>query len=114
MDAEKLDRRITIQVEGTPTRQPNGERVATWNNLTTVWAQKIEANGQERFNADQFLGKTARSFRFRWSETTKQVTTKHRIMFDGVLHDIVAMREIGFRDGIEVDCVARSESPLDA
>lgn len=111
MDAGKLDRRVRLE-QYTTTQAPNGEPTKAWTTLATVWAEKIEANGQERFSSQQFIGKVARSFRFRWSNATSQVTVKSRLVFDGVTHEIIAMREIGFRDGIEVDCVARSEDPL--
>lgn len=112
MRAGRLDRRITIQEQSTSFDDTGGQ-VMTWTDVATVWAEKVENNGQERFLSEQFIGKTARSFRIRWSETVKVVTTKHRVMFDGVDHDIVAVAELGRREGIRLDCTARSETQMD-
>lgn len=113
MRAGKLDRRISIQEKVVTQDTGTGEEIVSWNEIASVWAQKVENVGQERFSSDQFVGKTARTFRFRWSNATKAVTVTHRIVFDGVEHDIQNMREIGRREGIEVDCTARSETQLD-
>lgn len=111
MKAGSLDRRITIQRK--VVAQNNfGEEVTTWQDVATVWAEKIDNTGQERFQSSQFIGKTSRSFRFRWSNAVKEVTTEHQIVFDGVDHDIVAVHEINRREGIFVDCTARSELPM--
>lgn len=108
-----MDRRIAIQAN-TPTRNDYGEEIEGWSTIATVWAEKIENRGQERFQSAQFIGKEAVSFRFRWSETVKAVTAKHRVVFDGRIFEIVGgPRELGRREGIEVDCTVRSETPVD-
>lgn len=109
--AGRLDRRIDIQ-ERVVSQDDFGSEVISWSTIATVSAEKIENNGQERFQTAQFVGKTSRSFRFRWSNAVKVVTVLHRIVFDGVAHDIVAVREIGRREGIMVDCTARSEEAI--
>lgn len=111
MLAGKLDRRITIRRLGSG-QSSSGEPNGTWSDLATVWAQKIEARGDERFSTAQPVGSISRSFRFRWSTTVKDVNDKDKIVFDGVEHDIVAVREIGRREGIEVDCTARGENAV--
>lgn len=108
-----LDRRIAIQRQSV-TQAADGEEVVTWQDVATVWARKIENRGSERFTAQQFVGHAVRTFRFRWSTTVSEITDKHRIVFDGRNFNITDVREIGRREGIEVDCWALGEDPLSA
>lgn len=111
MRAGALDRRITIR-RLSPTQSGSGEEADSFLPLATVWAEKRENSGSERFANQQTVGKAFVTFRFRWSQTVKEVSVKHQIEFDGRNFDIVAVREIGRREGIEVDCLVRSEEPL--
>ena len=111
MRAGRLDRRITIQTK-VVTQDDFGGEVVSWATLAEVYAEKIENRGAERFAAQQVVGAAIMTFRFRWSEVVKAVTVTHRITFDGREFDITAVREIGRREGIEVDCAARSEDPV--
>jgi SPP1 family predicted phage head-tail adaptor len=113
MRAGPLDRRITIQGK-VVTHNEYGEEIVTWSTVATVWAQKIENRGQERFAAQQFVGKSAKTFKIRWSTAVAAVTTEHRVTFDGRQHDIQDVRELGRREGIEIDVTVRSEDPVDA
>lgn len=112
MRAGNLDRRITIQSKSV-TQSDSGEEAATWSDFATVWAEKIENRGNERFVAHQFLGHPVKTFRFRWSRSVAQeLTDKHRIIFDDRAFDITDIREIGRRVGIEIDCYAKGEETL--
>ena len=106
-----LDRRIQL-MEKVVTQDDFGEEIVSWNTIATVYAEKIENTGQERFSVAQFVGKRVCSFEFRWSSAVKGVTTLHKIIFDEVEFDIVAVQEIGRREGIRCDCTARSEEPI--
>lgn len=110
MEAGKLDRRITLQ-RLTTVRTKSGDETETWAEVATVWAQKIEARGDERFSAATLVGKINRSFRILYSPEVSDVDTTWRVMFDDDVHQIIAYREIGYREGIELDCVVRSEEP---
>lgn len=111
MDAGKLDRRVALQ-RATESKSDRGGVTQTWATFATVWAQKIEARGDERFSDPSLVGKITRSFRIRWSSEVKDLTSKDRVMFEGVPHDIIAQREIGGRDLIELDCFARAEETV--
>lgn len=113
MRAGRLDRRITIQGKST-TQSDSGEEVVSWVDVATVWAEKVENRGSERFATRQFVGHAVTTFRFRWSSTVAVVTTEHRISYDGREFDITDVREIGRREGLEVDCYVPSEEPLSA
>jgi SPP1 family predicted phage head-tail adaptor len=111
MRAGNLDRRITIQRK-VVAQNDLGEEITTYADVATVWARKLENRGSERFTAQQVVGEAVRTFQFRWSNTVKEITDKHRIVFDGRNFDITDVREIGRREGIEVDCYARAEEPV--
>lgn len=111
MRAGRLDRRITIKRKSI-TQNDFGEEITTWVTVATVWAQKIEARGAERFSAQQFIGHAVTTFRIRWSTTVSEITAEHQISFDGRDFDVTDIREIGRREGIEIDAYASSELPL--
>lgn len=115
MRAGPLDRRITVQTRNVSQDPATGEEIEAWADLVTVWAEKIENVGQERFQSSQFIGKTARTFKVRWSNTMKAITVKHRVLFEGVPHEIEAVREgPGRHESIMIDCTERSENPVGA
>lgn len=111
MRAGRLDRRITIQRK-TVTQSDSGEEIVTWVDVATVWAEKVNLRGSERFAAQEILGHTLQMFRIRWSIAVKELTTKHRILFDGRYYDITDVRESKRREEIEFDCYAPSEQPV--
>lgn len=108
-----IDRRLKIQRK-VITQNGFGDEIVAWETVATVWAQKVEARGDERFAAQQFLGHAVKTFRIRWSDTVKEITSEHRLVLDGRAHDITDVREVGRREGLEIDCTVRSEEPVDA
>jgi SPP1 family predicted phage head-tail adaptor len=111
MRFENLDRRITIQGQSL-SHSDSGEEVVTWEDVATVWAEKRENAGAERFAARQNVGYAVKTFAFRWSNAVKGVTVEDRILFDGRYFNITDVREIGRRVGIEVDAYAAGEIPI--
>lgn len=113
MLAGRLDRRITIQRRSV-TQSGSGAEVVTWQNVATVWAERVTGPGNERYVSAQFVGKSITTFRLRWSDTVKETTTKHRVQFDGRDFDILDVQEINRREGLTLYCEARSENPVAA
>jgi len=111
MKAGELDRRIMIE-EKTVTNSDSGEEIITWLPLVTVWARKIEAKGAERFSGQELFGAAVKTFQIRWSLYASTITTKHRLLFDGRTYDITDVREIGRREGLEIDCFTKSEEMI--
>lgn len=111
MRAGQLDRRITIQGK-TVSQSDSGQEVATWSTLASVWAQRVENRGDERFSARQITGHAIRTFKFRWSLAVSVITVEHQVVCDGIVYDITDVREIGRHEGIEVDCFAPSEQAV--
>lgn len=111
MRAGRLDRRVTI-LQQSVSQSDSGEEQVTWSTLAEVWAEKIENSGSERFSAQQYVGHSVRTFRFRYSSALAAVTTKHRLQYESVNYDITDVRELGRHHGIEVDAYAPSETAV--
>jgi SPP1 family predicted phage head-tail adaptor len=111
MRSGDLDRRITIEGQQVTTSD-SGQEIVTWVFVTTVWAELLPIRGGERYAAQQLVGQAITTFSFRWTNTTKTVTTKHRVVYDGREFNIVDVREPKRREEIQIDCVVPSEEPI--
>lgn len=111
MRAGLLDRRVTLQ-KALIAQNDTGEEIKTWVDVATVWAEEKPTRGGERFTNPQLIGKAPTTFRIRWSSTVRVLTDLHRAKFDGRYWDIVDVREINRREGIEFDAFARGEIPV--
>jgi SPP1 family predicted phage head-tail adaptor len=108
MRAGNLDRSIIIQAK-TPTQNEFGEPVDVWAKIhtaDTIPAAVRPLRGSESFTARQVVGKAVVTFRIRYRA---DVTTLNRIVYNGRDHDIHDVREVGRREGLEIDASARSE-----
>jgi SPP1 family predicted phage head-tail adaptor len=111
MKAGRLDRRITIQKQSV-SQSDSGQEVIAWVDLAIVWAELLPVRGGERYAAQQLVGKAITTFSFRWSTTVREITVKHRVVYDGREFDIVDVREPKRREEIQIDCVVPSEEPV--
>jgi SPP1 family predicted phage head-tail adaptor len=111
MKAGELDRRISIE-DRFVTNSDSGEEIITWLPLITVWAKKVEAKGSERFAGQELFGAAVKTFHIRWSLLSSTITTKHKLIHDGRTYDITDVREIGRREGLEIDAYTKSEEPI--
>ncbi|OAN53892.1 hypothetical protein A6A04_13450 [Paramagnetospirillum marisnigri] len=98
MDAGRLDRRVTIQALTTSSDALGGV-TETWADLATVWAQFLPGAGKEAYSAAAVHAEAQARFRIRWRS---DVTTVHRVIYDGKAWDILAVDEIGRREGLEL------------
>jgi SPP1 family predicted phage head-tail adaptor len=105
MDAGKLDRRITIQ--GVSLADDGyGGQVETWSTVATPWAQFLPGGGNEKFASAQVYAETQARFRIRWRAG---ITPTNRVVFDGKTWDVLAVDEIGRREGLELRVKARAD-----
>ena len=81
----------------------------TWADLATVWAEMMPLSDGERVKAAEVSAEITTRFRILWSSTVSTVNPKDRLTFDGKTWDIWGVKEIGFRDGIEITAAARSD-----
>lgn len=119
MKAGELDRRITIRrlgavrdADGEPVKDALGHPVLEWEDMTTVAASKTDIRDAERI-ASQQVGSTVTSrFQIRWSERVDDLTPRDRLRYPadgGVEHNIIAVKEIGRREGLEITAAARTD-----
>lgn len=110
MRAGDLDRRVIIQRAATTTDDYN-EPVQEWQTLVSVRAAKLEISDGERFRAGEVYSDKAVRFKVRWQKALERLDTSDRVIFEDRVYDIVAVKEIGRRDGIEITATARAEAP---
>lgn len=108
INAGSLDRRITIQRATYATSSLNTP-IATWADLTTVWANITFRNAGEGEAGQQVRATLQTRFTIRYSSKVADVNPKDRLTFDGRTYDIKAVYELGRRQGMEIHAVARSD-----
>ncbi len=108
MRAGPLNRRITLQRFGS-TRDEFNEPVKTWSLLAEVSASYEPLSDGERFRAGETAAGASARFRIRWSQTVADVSPKHRLIFEGVTHEIVHVKQVGLREGLELTTAARAD-----
>lgn len=106
MQAGQLDRFVLIEEEVEGAQGATGEIATTWRTLFSLWARVTPTAGNERFTSSQHLAQADTAFRVRWVEG---VTPLNRISYDAHLYDIVAVMEVGRREGLDILARARPE-----
>lgn len=109
MKAGKLDRRIVIE-RATETRDGFNVPIKAWDELACVAASKEDVRDSERVASQEIGAEITTRFQIRYSSDVADVDPRDRIRFEGRVYDIVARKEIGRRDGIELSAVARAEN----
>lgn len=102
MNAGDLDRRVqvmraAVSDDGFQTRfgdyQPHGDR---------QWAAKNDISDREKYIAAG-VGRVAESrFLLRWSRFSAGIIETDRLVCEGVVFDIVGIKEVGRREGVEI------------
>ena len=108
MRAGALDRRIVLQ-RYMEARDEYNEPVMTWAPLATRWAAHTPRSDGERKRASETAATASSRFLIRWSPTVADVNPKDRLMFGGVVHQILHVKEVGRREGIEITTAARAD-----
>ena len=109
LEAGRLDRRITIQVK-TVTPDATGQRIESWSDLATVWAEVKPLGGREFFAARQISAEQTTRFRIRYRA---DITREMRLIYpvpDGDTYDIQSAEEdrrFGRREALLITAVAR-------
>lgn len=100
MQAGTIRHRVDIQAHG-ETRAENGEVIATWTSIATVWASVEPLSGRELWQAQQVQSEATIRVRLRYFSG---VTTKHRLKFGERLLDIKAVINPAERNA-ELECL---------
>lgn len=106
MHAGDLDRRITFEREGTTSSATSTEAKGSgvWSAISdgTVWAKYQPVSDGEKWRAGLVEAREVARFTVRWSTVTSGVTQKDRIAFDSSAWGIMAIKEMGRREWLEI------------
>lgn len=105
MKIGRADRRITID-RATYTTNDYGERVASWSNVTTVWAElmKSASIGESITNNAQDIARQTLYFKVRSSSTTRGIKADDRVTYATRTYDIKGIEEIGRNSELVIIC----------
>ncbi|WP_426041507.1 phage head closure protein [Brevundimonas sp. TWP2-3-4b1] len=108
MRAGSLDRRIVLQ-RFTETRDEYNEPVLAWATLATRWASYEPIRDGEKFSASETAASLSARFVIRHSSAVADLNPKDRLTFESVVHQILNVKPIGRREGIEITTAARAD-----
>jgi head-tail adaptor len=104
-------REWTIIIErNTPTQDSgSGENVDSWEMLATTYAEKLDVSDSERVASAEVSAEISTRFRLLWSDAYSSVNPKDRIVLDERVFEIVGVKEIGRREGLEISAISRAD-----
>lgn len=109
MKAGSLDRRITLQRQGTATDDGYTTQPGAWFDLAEVWASYRPGSGRELLVNDEIAAPLPVEFRIRKSLDVDDLNPKDRLLYSGIVHDIKSVTEIA-REGLLIIAVARPDA----
>ena len=101
MRAGSLDRRVTL-LRRTLSRNVHGEEVVEFDELDTVWAQKLDVTGREYFSSQHVVAEGTARFRLRYRS---DLSVTDRIAYGGHTYDIQQVAELGRREALDIVAV---------
>lgn len=104
----RTDRRIRIE-RATEARDSFNNMVKTWSTLMSLWAEKQDVRDSERIAAQEVGADITTRFRVDWYSKIADLNPKDRIVYDGKVYAISAVKEVGRRQGLEITASARSD-----
>lgn len=99
MKAGKLDRELTVLRRVQTGTSDLNEPIYAWQVLRTVWAALVFKTEDESFAAGQRYAKRAVTWRTRFMD---DITAEHRLQAGGETYNVLGIREIGRRAGLEI------------
>jgi SPP1 family predicted phage head-tail adaptor len=106
--AGNMDRRITLE-RFTETVDQFNEPVKAWGALAIRWASYEPISDGERFRAGETAATASARFVIRHSAVVADLNPKDRLTFDGAAWQILHVKEIGRREGIEISATVRAD-----
>lgn len=103
-----MDRRVTLQ-RFTETRDEFNEPVKGWSLLASRAASYEPLRDGERFRAGETAANASARFVIRWSSDVSDLTPKDRLLFNGVVHELIHVKEVGRREALELTTAARAD-----
>jgi len=108
MRAGKLDRKITLE-RFTSTTDAYNEPVLTWTTLAVRSASYEPLSDGERFRAGEVAANASARFQIRWSAAVSDLNPKDRLTYEGRVYEIVFVKELDRRVGIEITAATRAD-----
>jgi SPP1 family predicted phage head-tail adaptor len=108
LSAGKLDRKIILQ-RFTETVDEYNELVKTWATLATRSASYEPLSDGEKFRASETAAEASARFVIRYSAAVADLNPKDRLTFEGAAWEIVRVKEIGRREGLEITAGKRAD-----
>lgn len=108
LSAGKLDRKIVIQ-RFTSTLDSYNEPVLSWSTLATRSASYQPISDGERFRAGETAAAASARFVIRYSSAVSTLNPKDRLTFDGDTWQILHVKEVGRREGLEISATVRAD-----
>ena len=105
MNVGRMYRRLLLKRRAIA-QSASGEPIETFTDLATVWGQRVELRGAERYESQQVAAKVDVKYIIRYRD---DVGPLDRFTEGGREYDISAVLEIGRRVGLELHAQARAE-----
>lgn len=109
MNAGPRNRRIVLQ-RATLAKDAFNADVETWATLATVWASATPLSDAERVRAQENGAVMSMRFGILWSTVVDDLSPTDRLTYGGRTFNIVGVKELGLRDGLEITAAARAEA----
>jgi SPP1 family predicted phage head-tail adaptor len=94
-----LDRRVTVQRETVTSTDDLNNPVTAWSDLFDAWASVRFDFEDENVAAQQRYAERVVTFTIRWQSDVK---TTDRVLFESDPFNILGIRELGRKDGLEL------------
>jgi head-tail adaptor len=110
--AGDLDRRIRIERLTLGARDEfNAFEPEEWFILAERRASRQDLSDRERVASQEAGSEISTRFQIRWSRAVADINPKDRVVTlpDLRIFGIVGVKEVGFREGLEISAVARSD-----
>lgn len=108
LPAGKRPRRITLQRALTAKNALN-EDVKTWGAIGKRWAEKLDVSDGEQLRAAQMGATITTRFRVLYDSLTSTLTPRDRLLLGSLVYELVGIKEIGTREGLELTATARPD-----
>lgn len=101
--AEDLDRRVEVMRRGAAGGAFGTHQDGAWGaHGTPIWAKRHDVSDAERGGPSGIEGGRVTRFTVRWSSFTAGLTRSDRLRCDGLLFDVLGLKEMGRRAFIEI------------
>lgn len=109
MKAGQLDRQVTLQRAQT-VKDAFGNPVETWTDMVRdLAASATPVSDAERVRGAEVAAVITHRFQVRWGPAWSDLDPADRLLFEGQIYNIGAVKELGRRVGLEISASARAD-----